>query len=191
MGRGVTAKSTDAYMLYHQKSLAQVKVGSFFLAASQIFSPVTRWFDCFQSATSATSRKYQPLATQPCSRGRVPVVNVDCTEQVTAGRMGTSGREESFARWGACARSSPVSPTTSRTSVRCMLTLDDRGLAAAEDGVALPEAALVDLDGVAELGGVHLAGLAEEGDGVPPEDGGDRLLRHALLAHEGGGLGDL
>jgi len=55
-GRGVTAKSAVEYMLNHQKSFAQVKAGSRFLAASQIFSPVTSAFDCRQSATSAVSR---------------------------------------------------------------------------------------------------------------------------------------
>ena len=34
----------------------------------------------------------QPFATQPCSRGSVPVVNVDCTVHVTAGTTGTSDR---------------------------------------------------------------------------------------------------
>src|SRR5438105_2742314 len=84
-GRGVTANSAVEYMLYHQNIFAQVKLGSRRLAASQIFSPVTSLFDWRHSATSAGSRKYQPLATHPWSRGRRPVVKVDCTEQVTAG----------------------------------------------------------------------------------------------------------
>ena len=65
IGRGVTAKSAELYMLYHQNSLAQVNARSRCLAASQIFSPATSGFDCRQSQTSARSRKYQPLATQP------------------------------------------------------------------------------------------------------------------------------
>src|SRR5258707_14848279 len=110
-------------MLYHQKSFAAVNDGSRFFAASHIFSPPTRWFDCRHSHTSARSRKYQPLPTHPCSRGIVPVVNVDCTEQVTAGKMVSRGRcppaSFNLARFGVA---SPIrsleSPTTSRTTVR-------------------------------------------------------------------------
>src|SRR5258708_25049848 len=87
IGRGVTAKSAELYMLYHQKSFGQVNDASRFLAASQIFSPPTRALDCRQNQTSARSRKYQPLATTPCSEGKRPVKKVDCTEQVTAGVM--------------------------------------------------------------------------------------------------------
>ena len=39
MGRGVAAHVAVSYMLYHQKSFAQVKSGSRFLPASQIRSP--------------------------------------------------------------------------------------------------------------------------------------------------------
>src|SRR6266851_4065653 len=87
IGRGVTAKSAELYMLYHQKSFAQVNEPSRFLAVSQIFSPPTSRLDCRHSHTSARSRKYQPLATTPCPEGKRPVRNVDCTEQVTAGVM--------------------------------------------------------------------------------------------------------
>src|SRR5688500_3253864 len=103
-------------MLYHQNILAQVKLGSRFLPASQIFSPLTRWFDCRHSQTSAVSRKYQPLATAPCPLGGRPVVKVDCTEQVTAGVMVCSGRSAPRAasadNAGACGSSLGVSPTT-------------------------------------------------------------------------------
>src|SRR5688572_8114829 len=80
-------------MLYHQNSLAQVKLGSRRLASSHSFSPVTRPFDCRHSHTCARSRKYQPLPTMPCADGVVPVTNVDCTEQVTAGKMVDRGRK--------------------------------------------------------------------------------------------------
>ena len=39
MGRGVTLQSALLYMLYHQKSLAQVTRGSRRRALSQTFSP--------------------------------------------------------------------------------------------------------------------------------------------------------
>src|SRR6516165_8296942 len=120
IGRGVTAKSAELYMLYHQKSLAQVKAGSRFLAASHTFSPETSAFDCRHSHTSARSRKYQPLATMPCSLGIVPVKNVDCTEHVTAGVMDRSARHPPCSarrrKLGASARCSLVSPTTSSTT---------------------------------------------------------------------------
>src|SRR3989442_880445 len=86
VGRGVTLQSALECMLYHQKSLAQVKPGRRRRAASHTFSPATRRFDCRQSHTSASSRKYQPLPTMPCSRGSVPVSIVDCAVHVTAGR---------------------------------------------------------------------------------------------------------
>ena len=92
IGRGVTAKSADAYMLYHQNSLAQVNAGSRRFAASQTFSPPTRWLDWRQSQISDRSRKYQPLPTMPCSRGSAPVTKVDCTVVVTAGVTVVSGR---------------------------------------------------------------------------------------------------
>lgn len=90
-------------MLYQQKSLAQVKVESRRLAACQIFSPCTRRFDWRQSQISDKSRKYQPLATMPCSRGVSPVSMVDCTVVVTAGSTVASGR---IAPWlaSACSR---------------------------------------------------------------------------------------
>ena len=65
MGRGVTDISADAYMLYHQKSLAQEKEGSRSRAGSQIFSPETNRLDCRQNQTSDKSLKYQPLPTIP------------------------------------------------------------------------------------------------------------------------------
>src|SRR3954451_14472830 len=84
IGRGVTAMSADEYMLYHQKSFAQVNDASRLRAASQSFSPSTRRFDWRHSQISERSRKYQPLPTIPCSRGSVPVTKVDCAVVVTA-----------------------------------------------------------------------------------------------------------
>src|SRR5215216_3834143 len=92
MGRGVTEILAVGYMLYHQDSLAQVKLGSRRLASSHSFSPVTSPFDCRHNQTCESSRKYQPLPTMPCADGIVPVTNVDCTEQVTAGRIVVRGR---------------------------------------------------------------------------------------------------
>src|SRR5713226_9099521 len=77
--------SCVAAILYHQNRLADVNVESRRLAVSQIFSPATSRFDCRHSQTSIRSRNSQPLATMPWSRGRLPVMNVACTEQVTAG----------------------------------------------------------------------------------------------------------
>src|SRR5687768_7579518 len=112
-------------MLNHQKSFAQVNVGSRRLADSQIFSPRTRAFDCCQNRTSDKSRKYHPLATHPWSRGIRPVVNVDWTEEVTAGntvfRALTPPRSHNARRLGvASPMSAGVNPTTFRTRVRCM-----------------------------------------------------------------------
>src|SRR5579863_4321695 len=84
--------SADAYMLYHQNMLAQVKAGSRRRAASQMRSPETSRFDCRQNKISERSRKYQPLPTIPWSRGNKPVRYVVCTGQVTAGKLGVSGR---------------------------------------------------------------------------------------------------
>src|SRR5690349_9881954 len=94
------------------------------------------------------SRKYQPLPTMPCSRGKTPVRNVDCTEHVTAGSTVSIGRcAPSFAsaqRFGddSGERRSVVSPTTLMTTVLCMrgsrLAAGD-GRLPAEHGVALPE----------------------------------------------------
>src|SRR4051812_11782852 len=92
MGRGVTETSALEYMLYHQNSFATLKLGSRRLASSHSFSPCTNWFDCRHSQICDKSRKYQPLPTIPCSRGNLPVKNVDCTEQVTAGNIDSSGR---------------------------------------------------------------------------------------------------
>src|SRR5262245_48706945 len=69
IGRGVTAQSTDEYMLYHQHTLAQVKLASLALAFSQSFGCCTRRLDWRQNFTSRSSRKYHPLATIPCSLG--------------------------------------------------------------------------------------------------------------------------
>src|SRR5690606_2069982 len=125
IGRGVTAQVALLYMLYHQKSLAQVNAGSRRAAASQIFSPAISRFDWRQNQISDRSRKYQPLATAPCPLGGSPVVKLACTEQVTAGSTGRSTRRAPrrarAARFGvASPRSCPSRPTTIRTTVRCM-----------------------------------------------------------------------
>src|SRR5262249_10356391 len=82
-----------AAMLYHQKRLAAVNAGSRCRPASQTLSPATRRLDCRQSHTSLRSRKSQPLAMMPWSRGRAPVMNAAWTVQVTAGVTVSSGRE--------------------------------------------------------------------------------------------------
>src|SRR5690606_5970476 len=92
IGRGVAEMSAVEYMLYHQNILAQVNAGSRRLAASHSFSPCTSRFDWRHSQISLRSRKYQPLATMPCSRGSVPVTKVDWTVVVTAGTTVSSGR---------------------------------------------------------------------------------------------------
>src|SRR5262245_37211922 len=188
-------------MLYHQNSTAQVNAGSRRAAASHTFSPPTSRFDCRQSHTSARSRKYQPLATQPWPAGGSPVVNVACAEHVTAGRTVRRGRTPpSRASAARCGVASPtrsgVSPTTSRTTVR--RTRGDPGLAgpgptrsrrrdhrrlAAKDRVALEELALVDPWRRGETGAVELAALGEERDGVLPHDATDVRLGDPGLAH--------
>ena len=121
MGRGVTVMSTNEYMVYHQKRLAQEtsdreRFAAFrFLAADEMIGLPP---DDFRS-----SRKYQPLPTMP-SRGHAPVRKVDCTVVVTAGVTVVSGRTTPRAasafRFGACTSSDGVRPTTSSTSVRFM-----------------------------------------------------------------------
>src|SRR5687767_13282267 len=90
MGRGVTENSAEEYMLYHQKSWAVLSPGRARRAVSQTCSALTRRFDCRQNKTSERSRKYQPFATMPCSRGNTPVSMDTCAEQVTAGSTGVS-----------------------------------------------------------------------------------------------------
>ena len=92
IGRGVIEMSALEYMLYHQNNLALVKLGSRRLASSHSLSPWTSWLLWRHSQTWAKSRKYQPLPTTPCSLGSLPVTNVDCTEQVTAGKIVVNGR---------------------------------------------------------------------------------------------------
>src|SRR5438067_5678482 len=72
-------------MLNQPKRFAQVKDGSAARAVSQIFVACTSLFDWRQNFTSHSSRKYQPLATMPCSLGTFPVKNVACAVHVTAG----------------------------------------------------------------------------------------------------------
>jgi hypothetical protein len=73
IGRGVIDQSAVEYMLYHQKSFAQVKPGRSSRSSSHSFGPATTRLDCFQNCTSDNSRSYQPLATMPWSVGRRPV----------------------------------------------------------------------------------------------------------------------
>ena len=50
LGRGVMLQSAVEYMLYHQKSLAQVKEGPYrFFSFSQMRGPCTSLLDCFQN----------------------------------------------------------------------------------------------------------------------------------------------
>src|SRR5215475_12917303 len=174
-------------MLYHQNSLAQVKDGSRRAAASQIFSPATRRFDWRQSQTSDSSRKNQPLATQPCPLGKSPVVKVDWTAQVTAGKIVCRDRSPP-ARARACKFGvasptwSAARPTTIRTTVRCMrfpLPCRDERRLAPEHGVPLPEARLVDAGALGEGLHIEVAALAEERYRVLPDDGLDVVFRDA------------
>src|SRR4051812_21771034 len=72
-------------------------------------------FDCCQKRTSMVSRKSQPLATMPCSRGSLPVSSVAWAVQVTAGSTsGMFATQPSFAiaeSRGANGRSRCVRPT--------------------------------------------------------------------------------
>src|ERR1700756_4375301 len=97
-------------MFHHQNSFAQVNELSRCFAASQIFSPVTSWFAWRQKLISAMSLKYQPLPTQPWPDGGSPVVNVDCTLHVTAGRIVASGR--CAPRWANAASAGVCGPTS-------------------------------------------------------------------------------
>jgi hypothetical protein len=151
IGRGVTEISALEYMLYHQNSLALVKLGSRRLASSQTLSPATSWFDCRHSQTCDKSRKYQPLPTMPCSRGNLPVTNVDCTEQVTAGKIVRSGRAAYASRnarkAGVCSPiEAGVSPTTFKTKVFCTVALLGVGARSLppQHGIALEQLSLID-----------------------------------------------
>src|SRR5919202_5468575 len=54
IGRGVTAQSTDEYMLNHQHTLAQVKSGSRVLADSHTLAPWTKRLDWRQNLISSS-----------------------------------------------------------------------------------------------------------------------------------------
>ena len=74
MGRGVMVQSAVEYMLYHQKSLAQVKPEPYrSLSFSQRRGPCTSLVDCFQNWISHMFRLYHPLPGMACSRGESPV----------------------------------------------------------------------------------------------------------------------
>src|SRR5438309_2308090 len=190
VGRGVTLQSALEYMLYHQKSFAQVSPGRRRRAVSQTFSPATSRFDWRQSHASPRSRKYQPLPTMPWSRGSVPVSIVAWALQVTAGSTAPIGRmKPSRASAASAGVSGPtwagVSPTTSMT--RSGVT---SRAGPAEDGVALEELARRRHRRV-ELAEIEPAALGEERDRILPDDLLDLVLGHALLPHQADGLRDL
>jgi len=81
-------------MFNHQNICAHVHDESMRRAVSQTFSPATSWFACLQKSTCARSLKYHPFATMPWSRGSVPVRNVDCAVQVTAGTTARIGDDD-------------------------------------------------------------------------------------------------
>src|SRR5690606_23894948 len=169
--------------------------GSRLRAVSHSFSPPTRRLDCRHNQTCARSRKYQPLATQPCSRGSAPVTNVDWTEQVTAGvivRSGTAAPRCANAwRWGVSDPSMlGVRPTTSRTSVRSTSFLHARRLTA-QDGVPGEQRALVDGERALDVLEVEPPALREEDHGMMPADLLDRGVRNARRAHGRRRLGHL
>ena len=67
-------------MLYHQNNFAHVNAGSRRRPASHTFSPATSLLLWRHIKTSDSSRKYQPLATQPCPLGGSPVTIHLCVE---------------------------------------------------------------------------------------------------------------
>ena len=110
-GRGVIVTPAVVAMLNHQNSTA--------LRASTSSQMRRAWIsrlDWRQNQTSLRSRKYQPLATMPCSLGSLPVSIVAWQVEVTAGSGGVSGAggPNCFSR-GACSSSAGVSPTTLST----------------------------------------------------------------------------
>ena len=83
--RGVTVAVTSVFIAYHQKCLSTFKSGLVRRAISQQLGAwISRWL-CRHNHTSPNSRKYQPLATMPCSCGKVPVSIEVCAVVVTAG----------------------------------------------------------------------------------------------------------
>src|SRR5262249_26694287 len=122
IGRGVTATSTDEYMLNHQNRLAHVKLGSISRARTQRLGAWTRRLDWRQNFTSHSSRKYHPLPTMPCWSGRAPVRDVAWPEQLTAGvtdcTVATRAPRVHWASRGVARPTrSRVSPTTLSTMV--------------------------------------------------------------------------
>src|SRR5205814_1382330 len=112
--------------------------------------------------------------TMPCSLGRVPVRNVDCTEQVTAGvivRMGALAPDRAnAARLGVSAPSmAGVRPTTLMTAVGCTLPPGERRIAA-QDGVGIE--LLGDVDGRPrlQLRRIKPARLAKKRNRVVPDN---------------------
>src|SRR5258708_5532782 len=126
----------------------------------------------------------------------VPVVNVDCTEQVTAGKMVSTGRAPpalfNFERFGvASPMRSADNPTMSRTRVRLTRSPSSPlGWLPPKDRVALPQLGLIVVRRF-ELRLVDAPGLAEERDGVRPHDRLDVAVGDARLLHLERGLRNL
>ena len=78
-------------LLFRQNRLAHCEAGCSDRTASQSISPWIRFAERCQLSTCARSRKYQPLATMPCSQGSDPVSRVACEGLVKAGTGGCNG----------------------------------------------------------------------------------------------------
>src|SRR5215471_21298576 len=182
-------------MLNHQNICAHVACGSRRRAVSQTFSPPMSAFDWRQNITCAMSRKYHPLPTTPCSRGIVPVRNVACAEQVTAGVMALIGAlEPSRTSAFRCGVSAPINdrvrPTTLMTAVGCMtrgarraVSADGVHRLAAEHGVALELLGAAHDGPFADFGQVEPAALPEERNRIVPDDLLDYVVRNSLRTH--------
>ena len=77
IGRGVTATSTDEYMLYHQNMLAQVELGVQLARPLPYLWLLNEPIGLAPELDLARSRKHQLLPTMPCLVGVVPVRYVD------------------------------------------------------------------------------------------------------------------
>ena len=170
-------------MLYHQNSLAQVKRGSRrwrrlpdLLARRRGGSTAARARP--RRGRGSTSRWRRCRARAAGS----PVRKVDCTEQVTAGRIVRERTRAALARrararCGVClARASAgVSPTTFedrrvRSHRAGWPARRPRGGLAAQHRVALEQLALIDRRAPPRAPRVEPAALGEEGDRVVPDD---------------------
>ena len=107
IGRGVTAKSAELYMLYHQKSFAQVNAGSRCLRRVPDLLARHERVGLPPQPNLGEIAKVPAVADDAVLARQSPVVNVDCTEQVTAGVMVRSGAQRrslapALDRCGAC-----------------------------------------------------------------------------------------